>query len=109
MGSGYYPTGSEYDPNAPWNQVDNPDREIEVTVSVTLSKTIKVTVNDYTMMKEIDEDGVYIDEDFSECDLKSAVKEQYVLPYEAAPYVNNDKVKKQLEDWNIDDFEVILE
>ena len=45
--SGYYPPGAEHDPNAPWNQVDNPEREIEVTVSVTLSKTVKVRVSDY--------------------------------------------------------------
>ena len=38
-----YPLGAD-NPDAPWNQKENPEREIEVTVSVTLSKTIKVTV-----------------------------------------------------------------
>ena len=38
--SGYYPPGAEHDPNAPWNQEELPEREIEVTVSVTLSKSV---------------------------------------------------------------------
>ena len=28
--SGYYPPGAEHDPNAPWNQVDNPE---EIVIS----------------------------------------------------------------------------
>ena len=47
MESGYYPPGAEFDPRAPYNQVDLPEKEIEVTISVTLSKTVKVTVDDY--------------------------------------------------------------
>ena len=43
--SGYYPPGAEHDPNAPWNQEELPEREIEVTVSVTLSKTVKIKVS----------------------------------------------------------------
>lgn len=42
-----YPLGADTK-DAPWNQVDNPEREIEVTVSVTLSKTVKIKVSDYT-------------------------------------------------------------
>ena len=41
-----YPMGADTK-DAPWNQVDNPEREIEVTVSVTLSKTVKIKVSDY--------------------------------------------------------------
>ena len=44
MESGYYPPGAEFDSNAPWNQIDLPKKEIEVTVSVTLSKTVKAAV-----------------------------------------------------------------
>lgn len=78
--SGYYPPGAEFDPNAPWNQVDLPYREIEVTVSITLSKTIKVSVNDYKVDVDADEDGMYESYDFSNCDLYGAVKEQYPTP-----------------------------
>ena len=88
--SGYYPAGAEFDPRAPWNEVELPPKDVEVTVSVTLSKTVKITVNDYT----IDEEGYC---DFSECDLHKAVKEQIKLPQQLC------------EDWEIDEFEIIKE
>ena len=88
--SGYYPIGAEFDPKAPYNEEIIPDKEIEVTISVTLSKTVKITVNDYT----IDEEGYC---DFSECDLHKAVKEQIKLPQQLC------------EDWEIDEFEIIKE
>lgn len=95
--SGYYPPGAEHDPNAPWNQEENPEREIEVTVSVTLSKTIKVKVSDYDVINSgKDEDGNYFEDiDYSNCDLKEAVTNQELLPQDKCP------------DWDVDDFEVI--
>ena len=112
--SGYYPPGAEHDPNAPWNQVDNPEREIEVTVSVTLSKTVKVRVSDYEITDSgKDEDGEYFEDiDYSNCDLKGAVEEQIVLPQEAYRYITssgNKSVKEELKGWNVDDFEVVEE
>ena len=110
--SGYYPPGAEHDPNAPWNQVDNPEREIEVTVSVTLSKTVKVRVSDYKITDSgKDEDGEYFEDiDCSNCDLKSAVEEQIVLPQNAYMYIkSNPKVHEDLSNWCVDDFEVILD
>lgn len=84
-----YPLGAANDPNAPFNRVDPEPIEVEVTVSITLSKTVKIYVDDYT------QDGSDID--FSECNLSKAVEEQITLP--------NEKV----EGWNVDDFEVNLE
>ena len=113
--SGYYPPGTEHDPNAPWNQVDNPEREIEVTVSVTLSKTVKIKVSDYEIITGRDEDGEYFEDiDYSNCDLKGAVKEQIVLPQKAwdyiAPKTKKDvKVIFDLKDWNVDEMEVVEE
>lgn len=110
--SGYYPLGTEHDPNAPWNQVDNPEREIEVTVSVTLSKTVKVRVSDYKITDSgKDEDGeCFEDIDYSDCDLKGAVEEQIVLPQSAHIYVkNNPKVHEDLSNWCVDDLEANLE
>lgn len=112
--SGYYPPGAEHDPNAPWNQVDNPEREIEVTVSVTLSKTVKIKVSDYQITDSgKDEDGEYFEDiDYSNCDLKGAVEEQIVLPQEAYRYITssgNKSVKEELKGWNVDDFEVVEE
>ena len=110
-----YPLGAD-NPNAPWNQEENPEREIEVTVSVTLSKTVKVKVSDYDIVDSgKDEDGDYFEEvDYSNCDLKEAVEEQIVLPQKAWDYID-PKTKKDvkaifdLKDWNVDDFEVINE
>lgn len=110
--SGYYPPGAEHDPNAPWNQIDNPEREIEATVSVTLSKTVKVRVSDYKITDSgKDEDGeCFKDIDYSDCDLKGAVEEQIVLPQSAHIYVkNNPKVHEDLSNWCVDGLEVNLE
>lgn len=111
--SGYYPPGAEHDPNAPWNQVDNPEREIEVTVSVTLSKTVKIKVSDYNIIDSgKDEDGEYYEDiDYSNCDLESAVKEQIYLPQEAYKYIISGKksAKDDLKGWCVDDFEVLKE
>ena len=106
-----YPCGTD-GPNAPWNQVDNPEREIDVTVSVTLSKTVKIKVSDYEITDSgKDEDGEYFEDiDCSNCDLKSAVEEQIVLPQSAHMYVkSNPKVREDLSNWCVDDFEVILD
>lgn len=84
-----YPPGAVNDPNAPYNQRDPEPIEIEVTISMTLSKTVKIYVDDYT------QDGSDID--FSECNLSQAVDDQITLPNE------------EVEGWNVDDFEVVLE
>lgn len=108
-----YPIGADT-PNAPWNQVDNPEREIEVTVSVTLSKTVKIKVSDYSITDSgKDEDGEYFEDiDYSKCDLKRAVEEQITLPQDAYKYVkgefNNDQ-RNDLEGWDVDDFEIVLD
>lgn len=98
--------------NAPWNQVDNPEREIEVTVSVTLSKTVKIKVSDYEVTDfGKDENGEYFEDiDYSNCDLKGAVEEEIILPQSAYMYVkSNPKVHEDLSNWCVDDFEVNLE
>ena len=86
--SGYYPAGAEFDPRAPWNEVELPPKDVEVTISAIVSKTIKVPVRDYI----IDEEG---NVDFSECDLKKAVEENIRLP--------------NINGWDLDNFEVVLE
>lgn len=110
-----YPMGANT-PNAPWNQVDSPEREIEVTVSVTLSKTVRISVSDYEITDSgKDEDGEYFEDiDYSNCDLKGAVEEQIVLPQKACDYIapktkKDVKAISDLKDWNVDDFEVLLD
>lgn len=94
-----YPLGADTK-DAPWNQEDPKPQEVEVTVSITLSKTVKIKVDDYTAEEDVDEDGEhYINYDFSECDLKSAVRDQVTLPNSVGEF----------NDWVEDDFAVNLE
>ena len=110
-----YPIGSDT-PNAPWNQADLPEQEIEVLVSVTLSKTVKVRVNDYRITDcGKDEYGDYFEDiDYSECDLQGAVENQVVLPQEAHNYIKTNtregvQAYLDLMGWNVDEIEVIKE
>lgn len=105
-------------PDAPWNQVDSPAREFEVTVSITLSKTIKVMVDDYDVEKGEDEDGCYLSFDFSGCDFNKAVREQIILPHELAKYTEDALSEvpeclkgaiKDCKDWSVDELEIIPE
>lgn len=120
-----YPMGADTS-DAPWNQVELPEREIEVTISVTLSKTVKITVDDYNVDDGVDEDGHYRSYDYSECDLHKAVEEQVVLPQNLAiftermfdhdlnlkaagmPLYLKDAIK-DCKDWNVDELEYVLE
>lgn len=84
-----YPPMSQSDwDRAPWNEVEQPPKDVEVTISAIVSKTIKVPVRDYI----IDEEGNI---DFSECDLKKAVEENIRLP--------------NINGWDLDNFEVVPE
>lgn len=106
--------------DAPWNDEKVPPIEIDVTICLAISKTVKVLVNDY----EIYENGLV--RDFSGCNLYEAVQDQITLPTDLS-YMVNTLFKEDLDlkaakmprylqyaledckDWNIDDFEVILE
>ena len=113
-----YPLGADTK-DAPWNQIDNPEREIEVTVSVTLSKTVKIKVSDYEITDSgKDEDGNYFEDiDYSDCDLKEVVEEQVYLPQEAGQLIDDfaigtvkaKNIVEDLSNWNVDEMEVILE
>lgn len=45
--SGYFPAGAEFDPSAPYNQVDVPEKDFDVTCSQSLSRTATVWTNNY--------------------------------------------------------------
>lgn len=96
--TGDYPLGASNDPRAPYNEIENPEVEVEVCVSITMHKTFKVKVKDYAILDEyIDEDGQYCrDEDFSPCDLYGAFYAQHGEP-------------KIDDTWTEDEFEVVLE
>ena len=94
-----YPMGADT-PDAPWNQVEPEPRKVEVTVSITLSKTVEVEVTDYTAEEDYDEDGYNgINYNYSECDLEQAVRDQVTLPNSVGEF----------NDWVEDDFAVNLE
>ena len=95
--SGYYPPGAEYDDRAPWRQKEPKKREIDVLVSVTLSKSVKIKVDD-----------------IDNCNLKEEVQNQIVLPQNSYNYISptsKEEVKAifDLKDWNVDDFECIID
>lgn len=102
-------------PDAPWKKEQLPEREIEVLVSITLSKSVKIKVSDYEIIDSgIDKNGNYFEDiDYSNCNLKEAVEEQITLPHEI--YTTSSKLSKfeknvteDLKDWNVNEFEVIL-
>ena len=75
-------------------------QKIEVTVSITLSKTVEVKVKDYTAKEKIDEEGNHgISYDYSECNLEQAVRDQITLPNSI----------EEFNDWTEDDLAVELE
>jgi hypothetical protein len=112
--SAYYPVGVYEDPNAPYNQYENSEIELEVTVSLTISKTVKIWVNDYETEVENDPDDntPHTYYDFSNCNLEEYVQEQIELPYELAKdlkekkYLTDKQKELMLKDcsgWIVDD------
>lgn len=105
--NGNYPAGAQYDPNAPWNEPPIEDIEVEVTVSLTISKTLKVRVPSIN--------GKVLP--ITDSELKEAVKNQVWLPHElhsVGDLILKDSpaqksIIKDWENWVEDDFEVVLE
>lgn len=111
--TGDYPLGAANDPNAPYNETENPEVELSVLVSVTLSKVVKVKVKDYDIVEEgvDEEDHYYCDMDFSDTNLLATVEKQVVLPQDASLYVDvgsNLKAADDLSGWNVDEMECVL-
>lgn len=121
----YYPV-EEDTSDVSWCQEDLPKKEIEVTVSVTISKTVKIEVDDYKVEEIIDENGRYLSYDYSDCNLLKAVEEQLVLPQNLAEFTERmftqdldlkaAKMPRYLKeavtdckDWIVDDMACILE
>lgn len=93
-------------------QIENPEIEVEVTISITLSKTVKIKVKDYEIVdSRKNKDGEYFEYiDYSNCNLRSAVEEQLFLPQNAGDLMvkNNIKEGYDLQNYIVDDFEVVL-
>lgn len=110
MESGYYPPGADTK-DAPWNEENNPEKEIEVLVSVTLSKTLRIKTSDYRITdRGTDEEGEYYENiDWSDCNLVEHVLEQHLLPQEAYSRVEDSKDREDLRGWTLDDMEAVIE
>ena len=86
------------------------------------SEELNKLLESYKEEIETDEEGnPTINYDFTDCDVKSAVKEQIYLPNEIGEILRDrdryphlyakvfKKLTKDALDWNVDDFEVILD
>ena len=124
--SGYYPPGAEFDPNAPYNEPVIPERDFEVMISQTMSRTVTVTTDDYqpefdeedgntyTNTENTDWKKVYENCDFKLQDLLSELK-QYVLKdmEGTGPNTGKGRLLKRLlaacDGWIEDEYTVIEE
>lgn len=77
---------SEYD-NAPFNQPSEQIEEVEATISITLSKSVKIKMDVRKRERSY----------YSNYDLQEAAKEQL------------DLSDINIKEWNIDDFEIVEE
>lgn len=76
----------------------NESRKVQVLVSMTISKSVTIEVDDYDYEKGIDEDGNYYEHiDYSNCDFTEAVKKQIYLPTDS------------YQDWEVDELEVVID
>lgn len=57
--SGYYPPGAQYNPNAPYNDIENPEKEVEIYCYQSLEKTINESTSDYEIEHDVDENGKF--------------------------------------------------
>ena len=105
--NGNYPAGAQYDPNAPWNEPPIEDIEVEVTVSLTISKTLKIHIPGMNGKPF----------PITDSELKDAVINQKWLPHElhsVGDLILKDSpaqksIIKDWENWVEDDFEVVME
>lgn len=120
--SGYYPPGAEFDPNAPYNQVDNPEEEFKVTVSQSLSKTVTVFTSNYDLETDYDDGDCYRNCDTSDTHWEDAYAEDHYTPLQLIWFLKrllednepiSDNLKKHLieecDNWCEDELEFIKE
>lgn len=72
-----YPVGSD-NSNAPWNENPPEPLEIEINAEITIKRRVKIIVDDYQKKEFTDEERTELINDFSQCNLESAVKEQII-------------------------------
>lgn len=104
--NGNYPAGADV-PWAPWNEPPIEDIEVEVTVSLTISKTLKIHIPGINGKPF----------PITDSELKDAVINQKWLPHEISNIGDlilkdspaQKSIIEDLDNWTEDDFEVVLE
>ena len=98
--SGFYAPGTEFDKNAPWNEVENPEEEFNVTIVETLSKDVTIHTSNYQLEKDYDEDDNSMKEyvDTSDTSWKEEYKKQGCTAIETLIAVKTYLEEVRLED-----------
>ena len=108
-----YPAGADT-PDAPWNQVDVPEKDFEITCCQVLSRTVTVTTNNYIpggsgVDYESDGEGGYIaegwqdDDDTSDTNWSKEYEENgYHTPLQLIQMLK-EYLQKDLEKWEEED------
>lgn len=104
--SGYYPPGAEYDPRAPWNEKEIPERTVEIFISQTLSKSTEVTTS------TTDWEAAYKEEHLTPIQLIEKFKEMLTthLPdpiSDTKRYMKFKHLIKECENWVEDETEIL--
>ena len=121
----FYPAGAYRDPSAPYNQVEVPEREFDVCVSQSLSKSTSIYTQDY--QPEYDEETGHTDADTTNTDWKKAYQNVAMTPLDiinaagklAKAFLEEGKTRvegiylkslvEECKDWSNDELEVIEE
>lgn len=96
--SGYFPPGTEYDKESPWNQEENPEEDFDITIVETLSKNVTITTSNYQLEIGRDEDGDYRHCDTSDTPWKDEYKTQGCTAIETLIAVKTYLEEVRLED-----------
>jgi len=124
----YYPPGAYDDPNAPYNEIEVPERDFDVLISQTLSKNTEVLTNDYLYHEWVEEDEMgkrlekewdtsdtnweeaYINNHYTPLQLIELFKEHLEKALESTEDKSTKKryqeLIKECSDWVEDDIEV---
>lgn len=110
-----YPPGAANDSSAPYNQKEKESMPLDITISITLSKTFRVETNDYEDI-ELSDGSKSVS--FDNCDVQS-LAENIETPFDIASIVKNTVLKygsnseikalKEADGWSLDEYEVINE
>lgn len=81
INTGDYPLGAANDPDAPYNEKENPEIEVSLYVWYDVGKRITVKTSDYKLDEWFDEDGYYRAVPiFDDTDFWPLIEEQCPLP-----------------------------